>query len=72
MMLFFSDNYPVRFVNTTINQIGIDSIETICKGGVTSSDHPRGLLKFLAYAHLCNLYSSRKIEQAFGENVHFM
>ena len=30
------------------------------------------LLKVRIYAYLCNLYSSRKIEQALSENIHFM
>jgi len=30
------------------------------------------LLKVIIYAYLRNLYSSRKIEQALGENIHFM
>ena len=30
------------------------------------------LLKVLIYAYLRNLYSSRKIEQALQENIHFM
>ena len=30
------------------------------------------LLKVLVYAYLRNVYSSRKIEQALNENVHFM
>lgn len=69
---FVPDNHPVRIVNTIINQIDISSIERTYKGGGTSSYHPRDLIKILIYAYLRNLYSSRKIEQALGENVHFM
>ena len=69
---FVPDNHPVRIVNTIINQIDISSIERTYKGGGTSSYHPRDLLKILVYSYLRNLYSSRKIEQALGENVHFM
>ncbi|MBK8809449.1 MAG: transposase [Acidobacteria bacterium] len=29
-------------------------------------------MKVLVYAYLRNIYSSRKIEQALQENVHFM
>lgn len=69
---FVPDNHPVRIVNTIIDQIDISCIERTYKGGGTSSYHPRDLLKILIYAYLRNLYSSRKIEQALGENVHFM
>lgn len=34
--------------------------------------HPKMLLKVLVYGYLCNIYSSRKLEQALKENVHFM
>lgn len=69
---FVPEHHPVRIVNSIINQIDIRSIENTYKGGGTSSYHPRDLLKILIYAYLRNLYSSRKIEQALGENVHFM
>ncbi len=67
---FVPEHHPVRIVNSILNQIDIRSIENTYKGGGTSSYHPRDLLKILIYAYLRNLYSSRKIEQALGENVH--
>ena len=69
---FVPNNHPVRIVNTIIDKIDISCIERTYKGGGTSSYHPRDLIKILIYAYLGNLYSSRKIEQALGENVHFM
>ncbi|WP_038988253.1 transposase, partial [Myroides marinus] len=39
-------------------------------GGV--SYHPKMLLKVLIYGYLNNVYSSRKLEQACLENVHYM
>lgn len=69
---FVPQNHPVRIVNAIVNRIDISSIEVTYKGGGTSSYHPRALLKILIYAYLRNLYSSRKIEQALGENIHFM
>jgi len=65
-------NHPVRIVNTIIDNIDISALEKSYKGGGTSSYHPRMLLKVIIYAYLRNLYSSRKIEQALGENIHFM
>lgn len=65
-------NHPVRVVNTIIDNVDISSLEKSYKGGGTSSYHPRMLLKVIVYAYLRNLYSSRKIEQALQENIHFM
>lgn len=69
---FVPEHHPVRIVNSILDQIDLACIEKTYKGGGTSSYHPRDLLKILVYAYLRNLYSSRKIEQALGENVHFM
>jgi transposase len=41
-------------------------------GGGTSAYHPSMLLKVVVYAYLRNVYSSRKMEEALGENIHFM
>ncbi|MCK0145233.1 transposase, partial [Arenibacter sp. F26102] len=65
-------NHPVRIVNTILDQIDLSILEKGYKGGGTSSYHPKVLLKILIYAYLRNLYSSRKIEEALGENLHFM
>ena len=65
-------NHPVRIVNTIIEHVDISALEKSYKGGGTSSYHPRMLLKVIIYAYLRNLYSSRKIEQALSENIHFM
>jgi len=65
-------NHPVRVVNSILDRVDLTSIECSYKGGGTSSYHPKVLLKILFYAYLRNLYSSRKIEQALGENIHFM
>lgn len=66
------ENHPVRVVNSIVDYLDINSIEKGYKGGGTSSYHPRMLLKVIIYAYLRNLYSSRKIEQALHENVHFI
>ena len=65
-------NHPVRIVNIIVDRLDISALEKGYKGGGTSSYHPRMLLKVIIYAYLRNLYSSRKIEQALQENVHFM
>ena len=42
------------------------------KAAECTSYHPRMLLKVLVYGYLCNIYSSRKLEAATRENIHFM
>lgn len=65
-------NHPVRVVNSVIDQIDLSNLLKMYKGGGTSSYHPRMLLKVLVYSYLSNIYSSRKIEAALQENIHFM
>ena len=64
--------HPARVVNQVIDKINLNPLMAKYKGGGTSSYHPRMLLKVLVYGYLCNLYSSRKIEAALQENIHFM
>jgi len=65
-------NHPVRVVNEIINRINADKLIKQYAGGGTSSYHPRMLLKVLIYSYLCNIYSSRKMEDVLKENIHFM
>lgn len=65
-------NHPVRVVNQVIDSLDIDLLIKKFKGGGCSSYHPRLLLKLLVYGYLSNQYSSRKIEQATKQNIHFM
>ena len=65
-------NHPVRVVNQVIDQIAMGPLLTKYKGGGTSSYHPRMLLKVLVYGYLNNTYSSRRMEAALKENIHFM
>jgi transposase len=65
-------NHPVRIVNQVIDQINIGPLLASYKGGGSSSYHPRMMLKVLVYGYLSNIYSSRKIEAALEENIHFM
>lgn len=65
-------NHPVRVVNSVIEELNIDHLLKSYKGGGTSSYHPRMLLKVMIYSYLCNVYSSRKMEQCLKENIHFM
>lgn len=65
-------NHPVRIVNQVIDKIDIDPLLKKFKGGGSSSYHPRMLLKVLVYGYLNNTYSSRRMESALKENIHFM
>jgi len=65
-------NHPVRIVNQVIDRIDIDPLFVKYKGGGTSSYHPRMLLKIVVFAYLSNIYSSRRMEAACKENIHFM
>ena len=67
-----AQNHPVRTVNEVIDKIDTDSLLKQYLGGGVSAYHPRMLLKVLVYAYLSNIYSSRKIEAACKENIHFM
>lgn len=64
--------HAVRVVNKVIDRIDIEPLMESYKGGGTSSYHPRMLLKVLVYAYLNNIFSSRRIEAAVKENIHFM
>lgn len=64
--------HAVRVVNSVIDKIDIGPLVDTFKGGGTSSYHPAMLLKVLVYAYLSNVYSSRRIEAAVKENIHFM
>ena len=65
-------NHPVRTVNSIIDSIDLSQLQKAYKGGGTSSYHPRMLLKVLVYSYLCNVYSSRKIEEGLKSSIHFM
>jgi transposase len=67
-----SITHPVRTVNTVIDSIDISLLERQYEGGGSSSYHPKMLLKVLVYGYLSNIYSSRKMESAVKENIHFM
>lgn len=65
-------NHPVRVVQKVIGEIKIDSLVDEYQGGGASSYHPRMLLSAIVFAYLSNTYSSRKIEAALKENIHYM
>lgn len=64
--------HPVRIVDRVLDKVDISSILATYSRLGCSSYHPRILLKTLIYAYLKNIYSSRQIEDALKENIHFM
>lgn len=69
---FIEENHPVKIVSEVVDQLDIRNLIGEYKSGGTSSYHPKMLLKVLVYGYLCNIYTSRKLEQALKENVYFM
>lgn len=65
-------DHPVRVVSKIIDELDLDPLLKKYKGGGTSSFHPRMMLKVVVYSYLNNVYSSRKMESAVKENIHFM
>jgi transposase len=67
-----ASTHPVRVVDEVLERVDITELIRQYKPGGTSSYYPRMLLKVLVYAYINNIYSSRKIESAIAENIHFM
>lgn len=67
-----ANNHPVRTVSAVIDALDLNGLASTYKGGGASSHHPRMLLKVIVYGYLCNIYSSRKLEEATQQNIHFM
>jgi len=65
-------NHPVRVVDDVLSKIDIQPLIRQYKTGGASNYHPGMLLKVLVYAYINNIYSSRKIEEALQQNIHFM
>jgi transposase len=66
------ENHPVRIVNKVLDTISYKSLFDRYPGGGTSSYNPVMLVKVIMYAYLNNTYTSRDIEAALKENIHYM
>lgn len=62
----------VRVVDPTIEQLDLEPLLKQCKGGGTSSYHPKMLLKVIIHAYIERIYSSRRIAKALRENINFL
>src|SRR5690606_11135380 len=65
-------DHPVRVVNDILERIDITELLRQYRPGGTSSYHPRMLLKVLVYSYINKLYSSRRIEESVGQNIHYI
>ena len=65
-------DHPLRVVDAVLDKVDITALTSQYKAGGTSSYHPRMLLKVLVYAYINNVYSSRKIEEAISNHIHYM
>lgn len=65
-------SHPVRVLSHIIDQIDLENLISSYEGGGAPSYHPKLLLKVLIYGYVTNIYSSRKLESACRENIHFM
>ena len=64
--------HPVRVVDEVLGKINIQPLINCYVSGGAASYHPGMLLKVIVYAYINNIYSSRKIEEALQQNIHFM
>ena len=67
-----SAHHPVRVVDEVLSKIDIQPLIRQYKTGGASNYHPGMLLKVVVYAYINNIYSSRKIEEALQQNIHYM
>ena len=64
--------HPVRIVSNVLDKIDIQPLLRMYKTGGASNYHPLMLLKVIVYGYINNIYSSRKIEEALQQNIHYM
>lgn len=62
----------VRVVDEVIDSIDTRELYALYPGGGTSAYDPKMMLKVIVYAYASGIYSSRRIEKATRENIHFM
>lgn len=65
-------DHPVRVVNDVIERVDLKPLLDEYPGGGSSAFHPKMLLKGIIFAYVNNIYSSRRIESAIKENIHYM
>lgn len=66
------EDHMVRVVDAVIDAIDASELYALYPGGGASAYDPKMMLKVVVYAYAAGVYSSRKIERATRENIHFM
>ena len=70
--IFIAKDSLVRLLNAVVERMDITSIMRSYSRMGRIEYPPRILLKILLYAYVRHIYSSREIERACRENIHFM
>ena len=70
--IFIEKDSPVRLLNAVVERMDITNITRSYSRMGRIEYPPRILLKILLYAYMRHIYSSREIERACRENIHFM
>ena len=70
--IFIAKDSPVRLLNAVVERMDIRNITRSYSRMGRNEYPPRILLKILLYAYVRHIYSSREIERACRENIHFM
>lgn len=66
------EGHLVRVVDAVVDAIDASELYALYPGGGASAYDPKMMLKVVVYAYATGTYSSRKIERATRENIHFM
>ena len=67
-----SDLIPEGHMVRVVDAVDTSELYALYPGGGTSAYDPKMMLKVVVYAYTTGIYSSRKIERATRENIHFM
>jgi transposase len=67
-----SASHPVRLVSAMVDKLDLSPLYASLDGGGAPIFHPKMMLKVILYAYMTNIYSSRRMEAALQENIHFM
>ena len=72
MSIRIPENHLCRVIDAAVEGMALKHLDSMYKGGGTSSYNPRMMLKLLMYAYAQKIWSSRQIAKAARENIHFM
>jgi transposase len=67
-----AENDLVRVVDEIIESLELHELHQVFRGGGRPAYHPVMMLKVLVYAYAQGVYSSRKIANLLGRDIHFM